>query len=81
MLTGPLATTLCHRCLEPPSGHLSCIIRVRVGVSFHKTTIRVGTETSIHYHNHLEVVYSVGGRGEVKELESGILHPIKGGIL
>jgi hypothetical protein len=33
----------------------------RVGFSFHDTIIRAGTETYIHYANHIEAVYCVAG--------------------
>ena len=35
-----------------------------MGFSFHETTIFAGTETHIHYRNHLEAVFCVAGEGE-----------------
>lgn len=52
-----------------------------MGFSFHDTTIFAGTETYIHYKNHLEAVYCVGGRGEIEDLETGVIHPISDGTM
>jgi len=52
-----------------------------MGFSFHDTTIFAGTETYIHYKNHLEAVYCVGGEGEIEDLESGEIHPISDGTM
>lgn len=52
-----------------------------MGFSFHDTTIFAGTETYIHYQNHLEAVYCVGGEGEIEDLETGIIHPISDGTM
>jgi len=52
-----------------------------MGFSFHETTIFAGTETHIWYKNHLEAVYCVGGSGEIEDLESGIVHPIRDGTM
>ncbi|MFW5845694.1 MAG: ectoine synthase, partial [Planctomycetota bacterium] len=35
------------------------------GFSLHDTVIRAGTETLIHYQNHLEAVYLIEGKGTV----------------
>ncbi|WP_299443485.1 ectoine synthase [uncultured Rhodospira sp.] len=52
-----------------------------MGFSMHDTIIRAGTETYIHYANHLEAVYCVEGDGEIEDLETGIVHPLKDGTL
>jgi len=52
-----------------------------MGFSYHDTTIFAGTETYIHYKNHLEAVYCVGGEGEIEDLETGETHPISDGTL
>ncbi|MGA1562240.1 MAG: ectoine synthase [Gammaproteobacteria bacterium] len=52
-----------------------------MGFSMHDTLIRAGTETYIHYKNHLEAVYCVQGSGEIEDLETGITHPIANGML
>jgi L-ectoine synthase len=51
-----------------------------VGFSFHITTIYQGSETHIHYKNHLESVYCVSGEGEI-EVVNGKTYPIKPGTL
>jgi L-ectoine synthase len=52
-----------------------------MGFSFHDTTIFAGTETYIHYKNHLEAVYCVAGEGEIEDLESGEIHQISDGTM
>ncbi|MBB4286838.1 ectoine synthase [Roseospira goensis] len=51
------------------------------GFSLNDTVIRAGTETYIHYANHLEAVYCVAGNGEIEDLETGTVHPISDGML
>ncbi len=51
------------------------------GYSFHITTIFAGTETPIHYKNHLESVYCIRGKGEVETVEDGKVYPIEPGTL
>lgn len=52
-----------------------------MGFSFHETTIFAGTETDIWYKHHLEAVYCVGGEGEIEDLATGVVHPIRDGTL
>lgn len=52
-----------------------------MGFSFHDTLIHAGTETCIHYANHLEAVYCVGGEGEVELVDTGEKFPIKDGTV
>jgi len=52
-----------------------------MGFSMHDTIIRAGTETYIHYANHLEAVYCVAGDGEIEDLETGEIHKISDGML
>lgn len=52
-----------------------------MGFSFHMTTIYAGTETPIHYQNHLESVYCVAGEGEVELVETGEVFSISPGVL
>lgn len=52
-----------------------------MGFSFHITTIRAGTETPIHYQNHLESVYCISGDGEVKTEADGKIHKVEAGTL
>ncbi|EGR1556291.1 ectoine synthase [Vibrio parahaemolyticus] len=51
-----------------------------MGFSFHITTIYEGTETHIHYQNHLESVFCMSGEGEI-EVVGGETYPIKPGTL
>jgi len=50
-----------------------------MGYSVHDTIIREGTETHIHYRNHLESVYLIEGEGEVETVEDGKVWPVKAG--
>ncbi|HLQ95884.1 MAG TPA: ectoine synthase [Pseudogracilibacillus sp.] len=52
-----------------------------MGFSFHETIIYAGTETHIHYQNHLEAVYCVGGNGEIETVKDGKVYPITDGTL
>jgi len=52
-----------------------------MGFSLHETTVFAGTETYIHYKNHLEAVYCVGGEGEIEDLETGEIHQVTDGTL
>ena len=52
-----------------------------MGFSMHDTLIRAGTETHIHYKNHLEAVYCVSGSGEIEDIKSGKVHRIQEGTL
>jgi L-ectoine synthase len=51
------------------------------GFSFHETIIKAGTETHIWYKHHIEAVYCVAGDGEIEDLKTGAVHPIKDGTL
>lgn len=52
-----------------------------MGFSFHITTIYAGTETPIHYKNHLETVYCISGEGSILDKATGIEHDIKPGTI
>ena len=52
-----------------------------MGFSFHITIIYAGTTTSMHYKNHFESVYCIRGEGEIEELASGAIHPIRPGTM
>ncbi|MFC3023908.1 ectoine synthase [Vibrio zhugei] len=51
-----------------------------MGFSFHITTIYKGTDTHIHYKNHLESVYCISGEGSI-EVVNGETYPIQPGTL
>lgn len=52
-----------------------------MGYSVHDTIIRAGTETRIHYRNHLETVYCIEGAGEVETIADGRKWPIEVGTI
>ena len=52
-----------------------------MGFSFHITRIFAGTETPIHYQNHLESVYCISGSGEVETCDDGKIHRIEPGTI
>ena len=52
-----------------------------MGFSLHETTIFAGTETYIWYKHHVEAVYCVGGEGEIENIETGEIHPIRNGTM
>jgi len=52
-----------------------------MGFSFHITRIFAGTETPIHYKNHLEAVYCISGEGEIETVEDGKVYPIRPGTI
>jgi L-ectoine synthase len=52
-----------------------------MGFSFHDTVIKAGTETYIHYANHLEAVYCVAGNGEIEDLDNGKTYQIRDGMM
>jgi L-ectoine synthase len=53
----------------------------KMGFSFHITTIYAGTQTHIHYRNHLESVFCISGEGEIETLADGKVYPIAPGTL
>src|SRR5690625_4424328 len=52
-----------------------------MGYSVNETIIRAGTETHIHYKNHLEAVYCIEGHAEVETVKDGKVHTIKANTL
>lgn len=53
----------------------------KMGFSFHITTIFAGTETHMHYKNHLESVYCISGTGVIKDIATGETHDITPGTV
>lgn len=53
----------------------------KMGFSFHITTIYAGTETLIHYQNHLEAVYCISGEVEVETVADGKKYRITPGTI
>lgn len=52
-----------------------------MGFSLHDTIIKMGTETTIWYKNHVEAVYCIEGEGEIELVEDGTVYPIKAGTM
>lgn len=52
-----------------------------MGFSFHETRIFAGTETRMHYKNHLEAVFCVEGEGEIESLDEGRRWEIRPGTV
>lgn len=52
-----------------------------MGFSLHETVIGAGTETRMHYRNHLEAVFCVQGEGEVELTETGATFQIFPGVV
>jgi L-ectoine synthase len=52
-----------------------------MGFSFHETIIKANTKTHIHYQNHLEAVYCVGGNGKIEDLATGEVHELHDGVM
>lgn len=57
------------------------LARDGMGFSFHETTIFAGTETHIHYRNHLEAVFCVAGEGEIETVADGRRYEIRPGVM
>lgn len=57
------------------------LARDGMGYSMHDTVIRAGTETHIHYQNHLETVYCIAGEGEVETVADRRVWPIEEGTM
>lgn len=51
----------------------------RMGFSLHDTLIHPGTETRMHYKNHLEAVYCIAGSGSIEVIATGHRIPISAG--
>lgn len=52
-----------------------------LGYSLHHTVIKAGTRTEMHYTNHLESVYCVGGSGALTDLATGEVHRVSPGTV
>jgi L-ectoine synthase len=57
------------------------LARDGMGFSMHDTVLYAGTETEMHYANHLEAVYCVAGRAEIEDLATGERHDLSPGTL
>lgn len=52
-----------------------------MGFSLHETIIRPGTETHIHYQNHLEAVWCIEGDGEIETTADGKKYALGPGVV
>lgn len=52
-----------------------------MGFSFHITRIRAGTTHVFEYKHHFESVYCISGYGEIEDLATGEVHPIRAGVM
>lgn len=52
-----------------------------MGFSFHETVIFPGTETHIHYQNHLEAVWCIEGDGEIETIAEGKRYALGPGVV
>jgi L-ectoine synthase len=52
-----------------------------MGFSMHDTLLHAGTETEMHYQNHLEAVYCIEGRATVRDHATGEVHDLRPGTL
>lgn len=52
-----------------------------MGCSLSDTIVAAGTEQRLHYKHHLETNYCISGEGEVEDLTTGQVHPIRPGTV
>ena len=52
-----------------------------VGFSFNDTILYAGTQTHMHYKNHIESVYCIEGRAEIEDVSTGEVHEITAGTM
>lgn len=52
-----------------------------MGFSLHDTIIHAGTETKMHYQNHLEAVYCIKGAGLLRDLTNNQEYTIEAGTM
>ena len=53
----------------------------RMGYSVNDTIIKKDAVLEMEYRNHLETVYCIEGEGEIEDLGTGKVHPIRPGTL
>lgn len=53
----------------------------QMGFSFHVTTMFAGTELRMHYQNHLEAVLVLKGTGTIEDLDTGLTHELRPGVM
>ncbi len=53
----------------------------KVGFSLHDTVLFAGTETTMHYANHLEAVYVIEGEGELHDHDNDVKYKLAPGTM
>lgn len=72
------------RDVDAPTFHSRRLLLAKDGMGFslHDTVLFAGTETEIHYQNHLEAVYCIEGKAEIVELDGeGAVHHVEPGVM
>lgn len=71
------------RCVSAPGWESNRMLLKsdNAGFSFHITRIVKGAELTMHYQNHVEAVYCIGGVGEIVDIANNEAHEIKPGTL
>ena len=69
-------------CVEWGSGtsHRLLTAQDRMGFTVCHTVVRAGTESLLHYRNHLEACYCIAGEGEVEDMDRRV-YPIRPGVV
>ena len=44
-----------------------------MGFTVCHTVVRAGTDSKLHYRNHLEACYCIGGRGEIEDINGNVM--------
>ena len=57
------------------------LARDGMGFSLHDTVMKAGSSTSMWYKHHLEAVYCISGRGELRDLETGAVYVVQPGVM
>ena len=52
-----------------------------VGFTLTDTSNNAGTEPTLHYKNHIEANYVLEGEGELEDLATGKIYPIRAGMM
>lgn len=52
-----------------------------MGFSFHLTTMYAGEELKMHYQHHVEAVLVLKGTGTIEDLETGVTHELRAGVM
>ena len=64
---------------EAFDSHRLLLAQDGLGYSLHDTRIKAGSTQHLHYKNHLESNYVIAGEGEVEEVATGKVWPLRPG--